>query len=102
MINQLKAIIGFKEEEISMPMNSTSGIESSKKGFLADEDILKTRIDTLNLSARTLNSLSNANIRTVGGLARKKEKDILDIDGLGAKGLSEIKDALGELGITLK
>ena len=51
---------------------------------------------------RTLNALSNANIRTVGGLARKKEADILDIEGMGAKGVSEIKKALAEHGITLK
>ena len=67
-----------------------------------DEDVLKTRIDTLNLSARTLNALSNANIRTVGGLSRKKEKDILDIDGLGGKALTEIKEVLANFGITLK
>jgi len=56
----------------------------------------------MGLSARTFNALSNANIRTVGGLARKKEKDLLEIDGLGAKGIQEIKDTLGGYGITLK
>lgn len=98
MISQLKAIVGFKEEEIVMPSQNTS-VEVPKD---ADEDSLKTRIDTLNLSARTQNALANANIRTVGGLARKKEKDILEIEGLGAKGLSEIRDILATFGITLK
>ena len=54
------------------------------------------------MSARTQNALSLANIRTVGGLARKKEKDLTDIEGLGAKGIQEIRKALGEFGITLK
>ncbi|MFZ2523411.1 MAG: DNA-directed RNA polymerase subunit alpha [Minisyncoccia bacterium] len=99
MINQLKAIVGFKEEEIIMPTHSMSSEEIPKD---SDEDSLKTRIDTLNLSARTQNALANANIRTVGGLARKKEKDILEIEGLGAKGLTEIKDTLATFGITLK
>lgn len=98
MINQLKAIVGFKEEEIIMPSSSVS-MEAPKD---ADEDSLKTRIDTLNLSARTQNALANANIRTVGGLARKKEKDILEIEGLGAKGLTEIREVLATFGITLK
>ena len=49
-----------------------------------------------------MNALSNANIRTVGGLARKKEKDILDIEGMGAKGLGEVKEVLATFGITLK
>ena len=49
-----------------------------------------------------MNALSNANIRTVGGLARKKEKDILEIEGLGQKALTEIKEVLETFGITLK
>lgn len=98
MISQLKAIIGFKEEEVIMSSSSVKD-EMSKD---VDDDSLKTRIDTLNLSARTQNALANANIRTVGGLARKKEKDILEIEGLGAKGLSEIRDILASFGITLK
>ena len=100
MINQLKAIIGFKEEEILSPHSLEEETSSSRTDI--DDDSLKTRIETLDLSARTLNSLSNANIRTVGGLARKKEKDILEIEGLGSKGLNEIKDVLKTFGITLK
>ena len=100
MINQLKSIIGFKEEELILPDNSEKNNEGPKTDI--DDDALKTRIETLNLSARTLNALSNANIRTVGGLARKKEKDILEIEGLGQKALNEIKEVLQNFGITLK
>ncbi|MEK7194119.1 MAG: DNA-directed RNA polymerase subunit alpha [Patescibacteria group bacterium] len=100
MINQLKAIVGFKEEEmvtLSMPKEAELVMRSE-----IDPEILKTRVESLDLSARTQNALSNGNIRTVGGLARKKEKDLLDIEGLGSKGIQEIKKALGEFGITLK
>ncbi len=99
MITQLKAIIGFKEEDVIL---SSPESEGSFAKTATDEDSLKTRIETLNLSARTLNALSNANIRTVGGLARKKEKDLLDIEGMGAKGVSEIKEVLETFGISLK
>ena len=99
MISQLKAIIGFKEEDVLM---SPRSLEEVVGAAVVDEDSLKTRIDTLNFSARTMNALSAANIRTVGGLARKKEKDILDIEGMGAKGLAEIKEVLTTFGITLK
>lgn len=106
MITQLKAIIGFKEE-VEMPTAEESPIEEKKEGASVakkeiDPEFLKTRIETLNLSPRTMNALANANIRTVGGLARKKEEDILDIDGLGSKGVQEIKKVLGNFGITLK
>jgi len=101
MITQIKAIIGFKEEiEIEVPE-----VEEVKKTVKEKdtkvEDFLKTRVEDLNLSPRTINALENANIRTVGGLARKKEEGILDIEGLGNKGLQEIKKLLGEHGITL-
>ncbi len=100
MIHQLKAIVGFKEEDVILSSSSLKEVPSPKEDI--DDDSLKTRIETLNLSARTLNALSNANIRTVGGLARKKEKDILEIEGLGSKGLNEIKEVLTSFGITLK
>lgn len=99
-INQLKAIIGFKEEDVLASSEAGSAPLSEKKEL--DTEFLKTRIETLDLSQRTQNALTAANIRTVGGLARKKEKDILEIEGLGAKGITEIKKALGNFGITLK
>ncbi len=101
MINQLKAIVGFKEEEplAVRDMKSSVGATDAKE---PDTDALKTRIETMGLSARTLNALSTGNIRTVGGLSRKREKDLLEVDGLGAKGIQEIRKALSEFGITLK
>lgn len=104
MIEQLKAITGFedKEEEISEMGGSENMKERNETSQKLDPEFLKTRIENLNLSARTLNALSSANIRTIGGLARKKEKDILEVEGLGAKGVAEIKRVLGEHGITLK
>jgi len=106
MIEQLKAIVGFKEEDISTPKIESKVTNNEKDDDSnlqkMDPEFLKTRIENLNLGARTLNALSSANIRTIGGLARKKEKDILEIEGLGAKGVAEIKRILGDHGITLK
>jgi DNA-directed RNA polymerase subunit alpha len=101
MIGQLKSIVGFKEElEVLEESNDENKDDSTKTEV--DPELLKTRIESINLSPRTQNALTNANIRTVGGLARKKEKDLLDIDGLGAKGIQEIRSVLSEHGITLK
>jgi DNA-directed RNA polymerase subunit alpha len=99
MIGQLKAIVGFKEPEIIVKETKADETPESKE---SDAEFLKTRIETLDLSARTINALSNGNIRTVGGLARKKEKDLDDIEGLGNKGIQEIKKVLSNYGITLK
>jgi DNA-directed RNA polymerase subunit alpha len=102
MIHQLKAIVGFKEEEAveeAKPMKSEAAASPKKE---LDTEFLKTRIEELGLSPRTQNALSSANIRTVGGLVKKREDDIESIDGLGPKGIQEIKKALSEFGITLK
>lgn len=100
MIHQLKSIIGFKEEEIIVPSEPAPLEESEDEEV--DTEALKTRIESLDLSSRTLNALTAANIRTIGGLVRKKEDDILEIDGLGNKGLEEIKEVLENLGVALK
>jgi DNA-directed RNA polymerase subunit alpha len=105
MINQLKSIIGFKEEEEVPAVKEESESEMASggapKGEL-DVEFMKTRIDAIGLSPRTTKALANANIRTIGGLARKKEVDILDIEGLGSKGIQEIKKVLAQYNITLK
>ena len=107
MIMQLKAIVDFKEpeEEIKIEKSETKKEEQKdeeeKKG---DDftDVLKTRTDNLDLSTRTLNALTAANIRTLGGLARKKKEDLLEIEGIGEKGITEIKKVLSKYGFNLK
>lgn len=109
MIHQLKAIVGFKEEELlpeppppseNAPAAEETAAPASEGGV--DTEFLKTRIDSLDLSSRTQHALSGANIRTIGGLVRKTEEDLLAVDGLGEKGLEEIKRALSAYGTTLK
>jgi DNA-directed RNA polymerase subunit alpha len=104
MISQLKAIVGFKEEFIFEEKAKEVVKEEVEEESSTDEmeDYLKTRIETLDLSSRTISALTSAGIRTVGGLARKKEEDILAIEGMGEKGLQEIKRMLGNHGIILK
>lgn len=105
MIHQLKAIIGFQEKadvsETEKPAKVTK-IESEDSKKDADKEAFKIRISELDLSARVEASLDESGIRTVGGLARKREEDILAIEGLGQKGLQEIKRTLSNLGITLR
>lgn len=103
MIAQLKSIVGFVADD-DAPSHDDAPVSSAKKSAASDldQEFLKTRIETLDLSTRTANALAAANIRTIGGLARKKEEDLLEIDGLGEKGIEEIKRLLGGHGISLK
>ena len=107
MIEQLKAIVDFKEptEEVKIEKNSAKEEKEEKQSDENGEDftdVLKTRIDNLDLSTRTLNALTNANVRTLGGLARKKKDDLLEIEGMGEKGITEIKKVLSKFGLNLK
>lgn len=109
MVEQLQAIVGFtisskhSNKEVSSKEESSDEKEEKASGEGNEfTDILKTRIDTLDLSTRTLNALNSANIRTIGGVARKKKEDLLEIEGIGDKGIQEIKKVLGGYGITLK
>ncbi len=104
MIHQLKAVVGFKEEavmELSKETPEAAQGERQEKMTL-DSEMLKTRITELTLPQRVEAALDNASIRTVGGLVRKREDDLLSIEGLGQKGLQDIKRSLSNLGLTLR
>lgn len=99
MITQLKAVVGFREAEAEAEALSAAPAAAAAESA---EQALKTRIEDLELGSRTVSALEKANIRTVGGLARKKEQDLMEIEGLGPKAIQEIKRALANYGIVLK
>ncbi len=106
MIRQLQAIVGFQKEPTEEEMH-TQKLEEETKNDGAEEqeedkEFLKTRVESLGFSTRTANALAKVNIRTVGGLARKSENDLMNLDGMGTKGIQEIKRTLSNFGITLK
>jgi len=65
------------------------------------EDKTKMPIEELKLSTRVINALVNNGIKTVGGLLRKSEEKLLELEGIGEKGLSEIKKEIKKLGLEI-
>jgi DNA-directed RNA polymerase subunit alpha len=107
MLEQFRAILDLKEMARMVPSEPEPAHEEEEipESTLSKEDlteVLKTRIDSLQFSTRTLNALSDAGIRTVGGLIQKTEQGLLDLDGFGEKGLQEVKEVLTGYGLTLK
>lgn len=102
MIHQLKAIIGFQESAVidEPAEHSETEQQNTADDEKVDPDLLKTRIETLDLSKRTHTALENANIRTIGGLVRKRKDDILALEGMGPKGVDEIVELLKNMGIS--
>ena len=110
MLEQFKSILDLKEVVIPEASAILPETASKSESVYSDEeddsvdltDVLKTRIDSIQFSTRTLNALSEAGIRTVGGLIQKTEKDLLNLDGFGEKALSELKEVLTDFGLELK
>ena len=106
MITGLKAIVGFSEPEIEIPEPKASVKEPPsviyKESDLNFADAFKTRIEDLNLSGRVFNALTEAGIRTVGGLVKKGPEDLLALDGVGDKAIADIEEALSRFGLGLK
>jgi len=102
IIAEIQAATAAKTPMMEAPASEEETASSSDEDSVDVTDVLKNRIDAIGLSTRTLNALSAANIRTVGGIARKRVDDLLEIDGIGDKGITEIKEALAQFNLSLK
>ena len=97
----LEEIMKEKKEkpEAKKPKNSSVKAEIREE----KEDPAKIEVATLkNLSTRTLNVLEKNKIAIVGDIVRFNEAQLGELEGMGAKGLKEIKKAIGEFGLNLK
>jgi DNA-directed RNA polymerase subunit alpha len=109
MLDQFRAILDLKEtakivESIPEAIQAKGASKDEEVSPVKEDltEVLKTRIDSLQFSTRTLNALSDAGIRTVGGLIQKTEEGLLELDGFGDKGLNEVKEVLVGCGLSLK
>jgi DNA-directed RNA polymerase subunit alpha len=111
MIQQFKSILDLKIIEDTREVieevedEGIIRVEKAEEEGLNEEErveLLKTRIDTLDFSSRTENSLNEASIRTLGGLVQKTSDDLLALDGFGQKSLEEVSETLATFKLTLK
>lgn len=113
MIQQFKSILDLKiiedtkeivQEAQDDGIIRVEPIADEHEGLNDEErvELLKTRIDTLDFSARTENSLNEASIRTLGGIVQKTSDDLLALDGFGQKSLEEVSKTLATFKLTLK
>ena len=62
-------------------------------------ELLQRPIDECGLSVRSVNSLNNSSINTLGDLVRHSEEDMLKVKNVGEKALGEIGDLLRREGL---
>lgn len=88
--------------------------EAQKKPSIKKEEVRKEEvkdevnaqeievINLKNLSTRTLNVLESNNIKKVKDIIQLTENEIKNLDGMGDKGIKEIRKTIGDFGLTLK
>jgi DNA-directed RNA polymerase subunit alpha len=105
LVQQFDALSGaFAEKEKQrIPTEAELPEEAAVEEEVSYEDaVSKKKLEELELGARTANALYGAGIKNVGQILKKSEKKLREVPGLGEKGVTEIKKALGNLGFTLK
>ena len=107
LLKQFSAITTIEEEAIVEEVIEDVKPEEkevSKKDV--EKDIKKVEevvgIEDLKLPARTASVLEDNKITTVTQVEKMTESDLLDLDGMGKKGVKEIRKAIGGLGVILK
>lgn len=93
---QMSPFINFDED--SIPESEKAREEKETPQF---NDNLYRSVDELELSVRSANCLKNANIHKIFQLVSKSEAEMLKTKNFGRKSLSEIKEILGEMDLSL-
>jgi len=90
-----------KKEVAKEAVIEESGEKAAETEELADP--LKTKITELkSLSTRTLNVLETHKIGKIKDILKYNEEKLRELEGMGDKGIKEIKKSIGEFGFTLK
>ena len=88
--------VGFGSSASAQPGAAGDGANSDA---LRLAELFRTPIDDLELSVRSVNSLKNSNIRSLGDLVRQTEAQILQVKNFGKKSLQEIAALLEKEGL---
>jgi DNA-directed RNA polymerase subunit alpha len=94
MKDQLSVFLNFEEEP------ETVAEVQTEKGTQFNPNLYRS-VEELELSVRSANCLQNANIRFIYELVQKTEAEMLKTKNFGRKSLNEIKEILGEMGLSL-
>ena len=89
------SVFGHAEQEMEIAEE-----EKVDEEILRIRNLLKMRVDELELSVRSSNCLHAANIVTLEDLVRKTESEMLRYRNFGRKSLNELNGILSELGLS--
>ncbi|MGH7949403.1 MAG: DNA-directed RNA polymerase subunit alpha [Candidatus Binataceae bacterium] len=95
MRDQMSIFAGI-EEEVEVP---EIGERAETQPTI--NELLYRPVEGLPISVRAFNGLQNADIKYIGELVQRTEQDMLRIKNFGRKSLSEIKEVLADMGLSL-
>lgn len=93
------------KEQLSILINIPEDIEptlpeTEEHSERFNENLLRP-VEELELSVRSANCLAHTEIKRIGDLVQKTESEMLKTKNFGRKSLKEIKELLGEMGLSL-
>lgn len=91
--NSLNIFTGPEQEPVKV---ESTDVEKEKM-----KELLSQPVSILDLSVRSSNCLQSAGLKTMGELVSKQEEEIMTYKNFGKRSLTEIKEKLTELGLTL-
>jgi DNA-directed RNA polymerase subunit alpha len=104
LLDQFSVLGDFSEgEEAEEKVEAVEKVEKKKESVEETADPMKMKMAELkNISTRTLNILEKNKIAKIKDILKLSEKEILELEGMGERGVREIKKTIGEFGLTLK
>ena len=91
----------FNDDNIEMDLQEeVEDDESLDKDTLRVRQLLKTKLEEVDLSVRAQNCLISADVHTLGELVKYDKNDLLKFRNFGRKSLTEIEELLDKLGLT--
>jgi len=99
--NEKNAETNVKEEVTTENVISDSD-KTKSDGNKTAEKVLEKKLEDLEITGRTVNSLNAAGIATIGELIQKSKEEILEIKGIGPKSFEDLEKMLNENGLSLK
>ena len=106
LVNQFSVFMSLEQSKKKEAVEQEEVVEEAveeKKSEESKEDPAGIKVtDLKNLSTRTLNVLEANKIETIGDIVKMTETELTELEGMGAKGIKEIKKATGDYGMNLK
>jgi DNA-directed RNA polymerase subunit alpha len=108
LVDQFSRLSGLETvEEKTAEKEEKAPVQEKEMASIIEEnepaDPLKIKVtDLKGISTRTLNVLEANKIAKVKDIVKMTEEEIVALEGMGSKGIKEIKKSVGEFGLTLK